>query len=64
MDAGDQEPKRPEPLASLQREDLATASLDELERRLEALHSEIERVEGLIEAKRGSRAAADAVFKI
>jgi len=44
------------------REDLELYAVGELEERIEALHSEIARVQAQIDRKRAGRAAADAFF--
>jgi len=44
------------------REDLELYAVAELEERIEALHSEIARVQAQIDRKRAGRAAADAFF--
>ncbi len=44
-------------------EDLSALSLDELDARIDALRSEIRRVEDAIKSKRASANAADAFFK-
>lgn len=43
-------------------DDLTACSIEELEERIEALKTEITRVEGELASKRAGRAAADAVF--
>lgn len=52
-------PPRIDPLA-----DLSHLSVHELEERIVALKAEIERVEAMLAAKRASRAAADAAFRL
>jgi uncharacterized small protein (DUF1192 family) len=49
-------------LSQLAREDLELYGRDELEERIEALRAEISRVEGQLNRKRSSVAAADALF--
>lgn len=43
-------------------EDLSAISVDELAERITLLETEIERIKQDIEAKKGARSAADAVF--
>ena len=54
-------PKRPEIVIG---EDLATLSVEELERRIEVLTAEIERLTAAMAEKRKSRDAANSVFKM
>jgi uncharacterized small protein (DUF1192 family) len=49
-------------VSQLAREDLELYGRDELEERIEALRVEISRVEGQLNRKRSSAAAADALF--
>ncbi|MGC6511961.1 MAG: DUF1192 family protein [Parvibaculales bacterium] len=50
------------PLADLLSESLETLSLNELETRKQLLSREIERIEAVMEQKKGSRDAAEALF--
>jgi len=65
MDSDDLEPRkrRGEALAALAREDLSLLGLEELEQRISALEAEIGRIRAQIEKKRGTRSAAEALFK-
>ena len=54
---------RPAPAGIALDADLARLSLAELDERLELLRREIDRVESAIATKRGSRSAADALFR-
>lgn len=63
MDLDDLPRKKTGPLTDLEKEDLSTISVDELEERIERLKAEIERTSQEIGAKQASRAAADAFFK-
>jgi uncharacterized small protein (DUF1192 family) len=49
-------------ISELPKEDLELFGLAELEERIEALQSEIERTRAQMERKRAGRAAADAMF--
>lgn len=55
---------KPKPADSLVGVDLSRLSVDEIEARIAALKAEIDRLETALEAKRASRAAADAAFKL
>lgn len=65
MDSDDLEPRkrRGEALAALAREDLSLLGLEELDERIRALEAEIGRIRLQIEKKRGTRSAAEALFK-
>ena len=51
------------PLSDLVSEDLSQMSLEELNARIEALESEIERCRAVIESKRSSHSDAEAIFR-
>ncbi len=55
---------RPKPIDPLIGADLSRLSVDEIEARIAALKAEIARLETALQAKRASRAAADAAFKL
>ncbi len=65
MDSDDLEPRkrRGEALAALAREDLSLLGLEELDERIRTLEAEIGRIRVQIEKKRGTRSAAEALFK-
>lgn len=65
MDADDLEPRRRrgEALAALAREDLSLLGIEELGERISALEAEIARIRAQLERKRGTRSAAEALFK-
>jgi uncharacterized small protein (DUF1192 family) len=65
MNADDLEPRkrRGEALAALAREDLSLLGIEELEERISLLEAEILRIRAQIEHKRGSRSAAEALFR-
>lgn len=63
MDFDDLPVKKDTPLTAVEKEDLSTTSLDELQERVHRLKAEIERTEVEITAKGSSRAAAEAFFK-
>lgn len=63
MDFDDAPLKKTGPLTDLEREDLSTISVEELEERIERLHIEIERTRTEVTAKTASRSAAEAFFK-
>lgn len=63
MDLDDLPRKQSGPLKDLEREDLSTISVEELEERVERLQEEIGRTQQEIQSKQASRAAADAFFK-
>jgi uncharacterized small protein (DUF1192 family) len=63
MDDDDLPLKKDSPLASVEKEDLSEWSAFELEARIQVLELEISRTKTEIEAKKGSRAAAEAFFK-
>ncbi|MGU3497017.1 DUF1192 domain-containing protein [Xanthobacteraceae bacterium A53D] len=44
--------------------DISRLSVDEIEERIDLLKAEISRLEGALAAKKASRHAADAVFKL
>lgn len=54
---------RPKPIDPLTGADISRLSVDEIEARIAALKTEIARLESALQAKRASRAAADAAFK-
>ena len=51
------------PLGDLMSEDLSPMGLEELNARIDALESEIERCRAIIESKRGSHSDAEAIFR-
>ena len=55
---------RPKPIDPLTGADISRLSVDEIEARIAALKAEIARLETALVAKRASRAAADAAFKL
>ena len=55
---------RPKPVEALTGADISRLSVDEIEARIAALKAEIARLESALQAKRASRAAADAAFKL
>jgi uncharacterized small protein (DUF1192 family) len=64
MDIDDNLPlRRDDPLANLVRQDLDPLSVSELEERIAALKSEIQRCEGKIAFATRHRSAADELFK-
>ncbi|KAB7740889.1 DUF1192 family protein [Parvibaculum sedimenti] len=65
MDTDDLEPRkrRGEALAALAREDLTLLGIEELEERIRSLEEEIVRIRTQLEKKRGTRTAAEALFK-
>ncbi|MEX0298538.1 MAG: DUF1192 family protein [Kordiimonas sp.] len=63
MDFDDLPTKKNTPITEVEREDLSTISVEELEERVERLNAEIERTKTEIKAKKGSRSAAEAFFK-
>ncbi len=63
MDFDDLPTKKPSLLTDLEKEDLSTISVDELEDRIDRLGAEISRTKQEISAKKHSRSAADAFFK-
>ncbi len=64
MDADDNLPRRKsDTVAQLAREDLDPLSVDELHERVEALRTEIVRVEAKIAASTSHRSSADALFR-
>ncbi len=63
MDFDDLPIKKDSPVTAVEKEDLSTISVDELEDRIERLSAEIERTKKEIDAKKGSRSAAEAFFK-
>ena len=50
-------------LSALVTEDLELLGLEELEERISVIKTEIERVQAVLESKKGSRADAEALFK-
>lgn len=64
MTDDDNEPRRrTDSLSALLKEDLSLLGLEELEDRITALEGEIARVRNLLDSKRGSMSAAEALFK-
>lgn len=64
MDSDENLPlRRDDPLANLARQDLDPLSVDELEKRIAMLKSEISRCEAKIAFATKHRSAADALFK-
>jgi len=63
MDFDDLPTKRTSPVDDLEKEDLSTYSVDQLEDRAARLAAEIERTQADMKDKQASRAAADACFK-
>lgn len=64
MDRDETEPLRRQPaVEAVLKEDLALFSLEELAERITLLDSEIERCRTEIVSKRGSKDAAEAIFK-
>lgn len=63
MDFDDLPTKKTGPLTDLEREDLSTISVEELNERVARLTAEIERTKLEIGAKQDSRNAAEAFFK-
>ena len=64
MDLDDLFPDKPkDPLTELGRQDLGPLSLDELQARIEALKTEIARVEAHRDAAAKHRSAAEELFK-
>ncbi|MEM9705314.1 MAG: DUF1192 domain-containing protein [Pseudomonadota bacterium] len=51
------------PLALLQREDLYDLSVEDLEERIQALDTEMQRCRAALKERGGAKAAADALFK-
>ncbi|MDI4664662.1 DUF1192 domain-containing protein [Xanthobacter autotrophicus] len=54
----------PPPREPLVAADISRLSVDEIEQRIADLRAEIARLEAALEAKRASRAAANAAFKL
>ena len=65
MDADDLEPRkrRSEALTALAKEDLTLLGIEELKERIVALETEIARIRVLLDKKKDSRSAADALFR-
>jgi|GEM_PF-1650686 len=63
MDIEDFAPRPGSPLDEVLKEDLASASIEELGERVTALEGEITRVKALIAAKKDSQQAAESFFK-
>ena len=63
MDFDDSPIKKTGPLTDVEKEDLSTISVDELQERVERLSVEIERTKAEISTKGASRSAAEAFFK-
>lgn len=59
-----EEESAPKPSDPLVATDVSRLSVDEIEARIGALRAEIVRLEAALAAKRASRAAADAAFKL
>lgn len=59
----EEEPLRPKKKAHELGEDLALLSVSELRERIEALKTEIARLEASIQSKEATRNAADSVFR-
>lgn len=59
---GDDDKPRKQPVHEVG-QDLSQLSIEEIDRRLELLRSEIERLKSARDAKQASRAAADLFFK-
>ena len=57
-------PRRPrgQPLIDLAKEDLELYSVEDLQERISDLEAEIARARAMVERKRASRSAADALF--
>ncbi len=55
-------PRRGEALATLEREDLDSYSIEDLQERIGALTAEITRAQTAIEKKQAKKSAADALF--
>ena len=60
----DEAPRRRGLTSELAAEDLSAYSVDDLQERIGALRTEIERCEGLISSKQGSLEDAERFFKI
>lgn len=63
MDFDDLPTKKSSPIDDVEKEDLSTISVDELQDRVARLSAEIDRTKAEINAKEGSRSAAEAFFK-
>lgn len=63
MDFEDLPVKKDTPITAVEKEDLSTISVEELEDRIERLTAEIDRTQTEIKAKQSSRSAAEAFFK-
>lgn len=63
MDFDDLPIKKNTPVTEVEKEDLSTISVEELQERVARLNAEITRTQAEIEAKQGSRNAAEAFFK-
>jgi uncharacterized small protein (DUF1192 family) len=64
MDLDDLFPSKPDdPLVALAKQDLDPLSIDELQERIEALKTEISRVEAHIQRVQTHRSAAEELFK-
>lgn len=63
MDFDDLPLKKDSPISEVEKEDLSTISVEQLEERVSRLESEIERTKQEIKAKQASRSAAEAFFK-
>jgi len=65
MDADDLEPRkrRSEALAALAKEDLSLLGIEELQERIMVLETEIARIRLLLDKKKDSRSAAEALFR-
>ncbi len=63
MDSDDAPLRKNIPLSEVEKEDLSTISVEELEERVQRLEAEITRTKAEIKAKSASKAAAEAFFK-
>ncbi|MBL4639424.1 MAG: DUF1192 domain-containing protein [Kordiimonadaceae bacterium] len=63
MDFDDLPTKKASPVTAVEKEDLSSISVDELEDRIVRLEAEVERTKAEIKAKQGSLNAAEAFFK-
>ncbi|MBV1900133.1 MAG: DUF1192 domain-containing protein [Kordiimonadaceae bacterium] len=63
MDFDDLPTKKASPVASMEKEDLSSVSLEQLEERIVRLEAEIIRTKNEIKGKNVSRDAAEAFFK-
>lgn len=63
MDFDDLPVKKDTPVSAVEKEDLSTISVEELEERIERLSAEIDRTKAEVANKQSSRNAAEAFFK-